>query len=127
MVNFVYCIMSDEFIKIATDEINEEISSILKILDNCQDDSDIYSNAQNIEPYLHKIKGLAPMMGKSHVGNLSAFFDNILKKIIDGKQYPGIYNVLRDSIPSMKKAMTDSDEFVEQIQKNISENLSELD
>jgi hypothetical protein len=56
--------MSDEFIKVSTLEINEEIASIKKILESCKTDSDVSKNSHDIEGHFHKIKGLAPMMGK---------------------------------------------------------------
>ena len=61
-------IMSDEFIKVSTQEINEEIASIKKILESCKTDSDISKNSQDIEGHIHKIKGLASMMGKPGIG-----------------------------------------------------------
>ena len=60
--------ISDKFIKIATLEINEDLSDISKILDSCQDDEDISKNSIIIEKHMHSIKGLAPMMGKENIG-----------------------------------------------------------
>lgn len=51
--------MSDEFMKIATQEINDELSSISTILDLCQNDADVSKNSDKIEEHMHKIKGLA--------------------------------------------------------------------
>lgn len=72
--------MSDEFIKIATSEINEEISGLEKIMATCQNDADILSNSDKFEKCTYKIKGLAPMMEKEELGNFSAVLDLILKK-----------------------------------------------
>ena len=36
--------MSDEFIKVATKEIKEEIALITKILQKCKNDSDVFKN-----------------------------------------------------------------------------------
>ena len=47
--------MSDEFIKVATLEIKDEIASIKKILESCKDDSDIFKNSKSIEKHIHKI------------------------------------------------------------------------
>ncbi len=63
--------MSDEFMKIATQEINDELSGISTILDSCQNDADVSKNSDKIEEHMHKIKGLAPMMGKENIGSLA--------------------------------------------------------
>lgn len=92
--------MSDEFIKVATQEINEELSSIEQILQSCLDDSKIFQNSANLQKHTHKIKGLAPMMGKDTMGNLAAILDDILKQVISGKTPSGIFEIL---ITSHKK------------------------
>jgi len=48
--------MSDEFIKVATKEINDEIDSINKILKSCKTDSDISKNSQTIEGHIMVLK-----------------------------------------------------------------------
>ncbi len=52
-------IMSDEFIKVSTLEINEEIASIKKILESCKTDSDVSKSSHDIEGHTHKIKGFS--------------------------------------------------------------------
>ena len=99
--------MSDEFVKIATQEINEEISELDKILSACQNDDDALSHADKFQKHTHKIKGLAPMMGKEELGALSSTLDTILKEVIDGRQIEGIFNILNDSIPHMKNSMSE--------------------
>ena len=101
--------MSDEFIKIATGEINEEISALEKIMSTCQNDSDVFSNADKFEKCTHKIKGLAPMMEKEALGNFSGILDSILKKMIDGLTIDGIFSIFCDSISSMKQCMLEPD------------------
>ena len=59
--------MSDEFTQVATKEINEELDGIEGILNSCTNDDDITNNSTDIEKHLHKIKGLAPMMGQEGV------------------------------------------------------------
>jgi HPt (histidine-containing phosphotransfer) domain-containing protein len=81
--------MSDEFIRVATQEINEELSGIRTILGSCLNDSDVSKNSQQIEAHMHKIKGLAPMMGKENVGHLAKTLDAILKKIVAGNNVDG--------------------------------------
>ena len=48
--------MSDEFLKVATAEINNEISEIQNILNSCQSNLDASANAAKIQKSTHKIK-----------------------------------------------------------------------
>lgn len=100
--------MSDEFIKIATQEINEEITEIDTTLNSCTNDDTIFENSKKFQTHTHKIKGLAPMMGKEELGTVSAELDLIMKKIIDGQKPAGIFDILSESIPQMKDSMGDS-------------------
>ena len=95
--------MSDEFIKVATQEIKEEIASIKKILDICTDDSSVFENSTSIEKHIHKIKGLAPMMGKEKIGEIARLNDVLLNHIIEGKNLEGIYSILCESNLFMEK------------------------
>ena len=56
--------MSDESIVTATDEINDEISNMENILHFCKNNEDVYQNTNNFQKHTHKIKGLAPIIGK---------------------------------------------------------------
>ena len=100
--------MSDEFLRVATAEINEELSAIRTILDSCQNDSDISKNSYKIEQGMHKIKGLAPMMGKQNIGDLAKTLDMILKKIIAGQKVDNFLNPLCVSVDHMTEAMEKS-------------------
>ncbi len=111
--------ISEEFIEIATQEINDELSCISNILDSCENDGDIVKNSNKIEKHMHKIKGLAPMMGKEVVGNLAIPLDLILKKIIVGEKIDGIYEHLCISIEQMRTAMNNHQDIIK-IQKMIS-------
>jgi len=111
--------ISEEFIKVATQEINEELSHIEKILDSCQNDDDISKESSKIEKHMHNIKGIAPMMGKEKIGNLAKHIDSILKKIMSGTKVEGIFEPLCTSIEQMKLNMEKSHEMQE-IQKQIS-------
>ena len=111
--------MSDEFIKVATKEINDEIDSINKILKSCKTDSDISKNSQTIEGHIHKIKGLAPMMGKPGIGVIAALNDSLLNHIIDGKNIEGIFSTLTESTVFMNDSMNGSEEKVEEIKQKI--------
>lgn len=111
--------MSDEFIKVATKEINDEIASINKILKSCNTDSDISKNSQAIEGHIHKIKGLAPMMGKPGIGIIAALNNSLLDHLVEGKNIEGIFLTLRESIVFMNDSMNGSEQKVDEIKQKI--------
>jgi len=115
--------MSDEFLKVATAEINNEISEIQTILNSCQSSLDVSANAVKIQKSTHKIKGLAPMMGKEDLGSLSALLDSLLKKIMNGIIANEILEPLIIAADEMKKSMTCTDYNLDKIKQRIS-NLS---
>ena len=97
--------MSDEFLKIATSEINDEISEISKILNSCSNDEEIHHKSKDLQSHTHKIKGLAPMMGKEELGSVCAMLDMVMKKINEGDKVEGILDILSDSLPFMVHSM----------------------
>ena len=111
--------MSDEFLAVATKEITDDIVSIENILKLCTNDIDVFQNASKFQKHTHKIKGLAPMMGKESLGDLSSSLDNIFKKIVDGDHVNGIFNLMQDSIIHMKKSMDELDYDFSQINEKI--------
>ncbi len=118
--------MSDEFITIATKEINEEITDLENILNLCVNDDDVYQNANKFQKHTHKIKGLAPMMGKEELGGLSSQLDIMLKKMIEGKKIEGIFEILTESLHYMKNSMNESNCDLSQINNKIKQLLSDL-
>jgi len=94
-----------EFIIIATKEINDEIAGLENILNICASNDDVYQNADKFQKHTHKIKGLAPMMGKEELGGLSSLLDTMLKKTIEGKKIEGIFDIFTESLHSMKNSM----------------------
>ncbi len=101
--------MSDEFIAVATKEITADIDSIENILKLCTNDADIFQNASTFQKHTHKIKGLAPMMGKESLGDLSSSLDDVFKKIIDGENIVGVFALILESVIHMKKSMNATD------------------
>lgn len=89
--------MSDEFIKLATKEINEEILGIGNILNSCNTDAQVFENSDNLQKHTHKIKGLAPMMGKSSMGSFATVLDDTLKQIMAGKTPQGVFDFMTNS------------------------------
>lgn len=100
--------LSDEFIQLATKEINGEILGIKNILKSCSDDDGVFQNSDKLQKHTHKIKGLAPMMGKDSLGNLAAVLDDILKQIMEGKKPHGIFDVVNSSAETLAKNMNDN-------------------
>jgi len=63
--------MSEEFLRVARQEVSEDIAEIGNLLQRCSTDSDVTKNASEIEKHIHKIKGLAPMMGQEQRSNIA--------------------------------------------------------
>lgn len=112
--------MSEEFIRAATNEIVQDLEDISSILQSCEGDNDITKNSGQIEKHMHRIKGLAPMMGKVDVGELAKILDSLLKYILTGKKIDGFFAALTMSIEQMKIAMKKPHDLT-QIQKQISD------
>ena len=118
--------MSDEFIKAATQEITEEIASIKKILDACNDDSSVFIKSSSIEKHIHKIKGLAPMMGKEKIGEIAELINILLNQILEGTKLDGIYSILCESNLFMEQSMQKSDIKSEELKQKIKTNYSKF-
>ena len=111
--------MSDEFIEVATKEVNGDIEEIENILKLCSNDDDIFENSDKFQKHTHKIKGLAPMMGKESLGTFSSSLDDVFKKMIDGKHYESIFEIISKSVTLMKKSMNEPDFDFDQINDQI--------
>jgi len=118
--------MSDEFTQIATKEINEELAGIEGILNSCKNDEDVTNNSTDIEKHLHKIKGLAPMMGQKGVGEIAALNDTLIKKIIGGQIVQDIFEISNESIHLMKNLMNGSITNVAELKTKLKTRYSEF-
>lgn len=98
--------MSDNFLKLARKEIQEELDSLNQVLSQCHSDLDISINGKGIERHLHKIKGLAPMMGQEDVGDIAALTDTIAKHVIANGTLDGTYDVFSESIKVMSSVFS---------------------
>lgn len=107
--------MSDKFNKIARQEIQEELDNLKQILLQCNDDNDISNNVNKIEKHLHKIKGLAPMMGQNNIGEIAKLNDIILRHIIENGMSSGTYQIISESSHLMQEIFNDTNK------KNIDE------
>ncbi len=118
--------MSDEFISLATKEINEEISEIEKILNSCKTNDDVKNNSSQLKKHTHKIKGLAPMMGKNELGELSSQLDTMLLKISQTNKNQEIFDTLIESVAQMKNSMHEPNYDLTPITNKIKQLLSNL-
>ena len=118
--------MSDEFLNVATKEINEDLVELKKILAICENDGDVIANANKFQKHTHKIKGLAPMMGKTHLGEISGALDSLLKTSLNGSTIEGIFDLLSEILPFMTSLMIEGTCELSMIKEKISkiENVS---
>jgi chemotaxis protein histidine kinase CheA len=112
--------MSEEFLRVARQEVSEDITEIGKLLASCKTDSDVTKSASEIEKHIHKIKGLAPMMGQEKIGDIASYLDKLFKTMLAGNTIPEIHQTIVRSYQFMQDAMNgnakDYDSLVLQIQ-----------
>jgi len=118
--------MSEEFKRVATKEVNEEITSISKILQDCNDDLSVTKKATMIQKHVHKIKGLAPMMGQEEIGVIAALNDKILKHLIEGNNLNDVFEILSESNNFMKNCMQDSRTLFNELKQKIETKYSKI-
>ena len=118
--------LTDEFTEQATKEINEELDHNSQILKSCQNDEDVSNKCPEIEKHLHKIKGLAPMMGQKKIGELAALNDELIKKILEGKKIEGIFETINQSNKLMKDLMQDSTVEIDGLKQTIKTKYAEF-
>ncbi|MGI0007826.1 MAG: hypothetical protein ACREAR_07510 [Nitrosotalea sp.] len=93
--------MSDEFLRVARQEILSEIDSLKKILLSCTNDEQLYAESGNIERHMHKIKGLAPMMMQEKMGEIAKISDMIVKHVSSNGILTGSYDIISDAVKRM--------------------------
>lgn len=93
--------MSDEFLRVARQEVQSEIDNLKKILLSCTNDEQLYEESKNIEKHMHKIKGLAPMMEQEKVGEIAKISDMISKHVSSHGILDGSYDIISDAIKKM--------------------------
>jgi len=101
--------MSDEFLKAARLEIQTELEGLDQVLMSCNNDEHVFKNSRKIESHLHKIKGLAPMMGQDKIGEVAKMSDVILLYIMDNGILSGSYKIILESVEKMKQIFNDQD------------------
>jgi chemotaxis protein histidine kinase CheA len=93
--------MSDEFLKIARQEIQSEIDSLKEVLIACVNDEQFYKKSGEIQKYTHKIKGLAPMMGQDKVGEIARISDIIVKHVTNHGVLKGSHEIISEAVQRM--------------------------
>jgi chemotaxis protein histidine kinase CheA len=93
--------MSDDFLKVARQEIKDELDLLEQVISNCKNDDHIFMNSEQIEVHLHKIKGLAPMMNQKKIGEIAKTSDAILNHIINTGTLKGSYTIIVGAIEKM--------------------------
>jgi len=99
--------MSEEFLRVAKQEVSDDVAEIGNLLKECFDDSGISQNAVDIEKHIHKLKGLAPMMGQAEIGDIATITDTLLKLVISGKSIPDVFQTIKKSHQFMLNAIND--------------------
>lgn len=112
--------MTDEFLEVATKEINEELRGLEHFLALCKTDRDVIAVSSKFQKHTHKIKGLAPMMDKKPLGDVSNSLDSLFKRIIDGQDMQGILTVISEIIPFMVSMMDEPECDSERVKEKIS-------
>lgn len=95
--------MSDKFFKLARQEIELEINSLQEIFHTCLTDQQFYERTRDIEKHLHKIKGLAPMMGEEKIGKLAKISDLITRQVMKQGITNGSHDIILNSIHMMQE------------------------
>ncbi|HEU5488050.1 MAG TPA: hypothetical protein VFV16_04425 [Candidatus Nitrosotalea sp.] len=93
--------MSDEFLRIARQEIQTEIDNLKDIFLICANDEQLYEKSTDIEKHMHKIKGLAPMMGQEKVGEIARISDIILKHVTSQGMLKGSHDIILSAVQKM--------------------------
>jgi chemotaxis protein histidine kinase CheA len=93
--------LSEDFLRVATKELCDDLLAINDVLSKCSSDSDVFKLASEIKTHLHKMKGLAPMMNQVEIGELASILDRIFNSIVSGISVAGIYNTLKASCQFM--------------------------
>jgi chemotaxis protein histidine kinase CheA len=113
--------MSDEFIKAARKEIKSEIESLKNIFLSCTNDEQLYKKSTDIEKHMHKIKGLAPMMGQDSIGEIAGISDIILKHVTSHSILKNSHEIIFEAVSKMSDifdghSKIDADSFRKKVQ-----------
>lgn len=114
--------MSEEFLRIARQEIQAEIVSLNEIFLTCTNDEHLYEKSTEIERHMHKIKGLAPMMEQEKVGEIAKISDLILKHVSSHGILKGTHKITSDAVKMMSSLFSgQSNVQIEDFRKQVRE------
>lgn len=112
--------MSDEFLKVARQEIQSEIDSLNEVFLECVNDEQFFKKSKEIEKHMHKIKGLAPMMGQEKVGEIAQISDVILKQIINHGLLKGSQEIVFEAVQRMSLLFNgDASSYIDDFRKQV--------
>jgi chemotaxis protein histidine kinase CheA len=114
--------LSEEFLRVAKQEVSDDISAIGNLLNECSDDYSIHKQASEIEKHIHKIKGLAPMMNQERIGRIAEMLDKLFKAVMSGKTVPGLYSTAKKSYEFMHSEINGVRTDFENIESDITRN-----
>ena len=101
--------MSDEFLKVARQEIQMEIDSLKQVFAKCGNDEELYNKSKDIERHMHKIKGLAPMMGQNNVGEIARISDIILKHVLNHGVLKSSHDIILEAVKRMDSLFSEKE------------------
>jgi hypothetical protein len=78
----------------------------------CKNDKQLHKKSIEIEKHLHKIKGLAPMMGQEKVGEIARISDIILKYIINQGVLKDSHKIISESVQRMNQIFNENSDIV---------------
>lgn len=93
--------MSEEFLRMARQEIQSEIDDLNEIFLACTNDEQLYKKSIEIEKHMHKIKGLAPMMEQEKMGEIAKISDLVLKHVSSHGTLRGSHKITSDAVKIM--------------------------
>ncbi len=111
--------MSDEFLRVARLEIQTEIENLKDIFLICGNDEQLHEKSVDIEKHMHKIKGLAPMMGQEKVGEIARISDIILKHVIGHGMLKGAHSIISNAVQKMSSIFDGYDAEVDDFKKTV--------
>ena len=118
--------MSEEFLRVARQEIQSEIDSLKEIFLTCTNDEQLYEKSTEIEKHMHKIKGLAPMMEQEKMGEIAKISDLVLKHVSNHGTLKGSYKITNDAVKIMSSLFSGQtniqiDDFRKQVRESCPE------
>ena len=118
--------MSEEFLRLARQEIQLEIDSLNEIFLTCTNDEQLYEKSAEIEKHMHKIKGLTPMMEQEKMGEIAKISDLVLKHVSSYGILKGSHRITSDAVKIMSSLFSGQvniqiDDFRKQVRESCSE------